>query len=109
MGNMSRDELVKALAALFESMPGQWRSEPRPARRLDPDHVLTPAERSARWRALNRDMKQWRVERTGTRRHCEAEGCGAALEPEARSDARYCSPACRQQAYRDRRRLHVER
>lgn len=37
--------------------------------------------------------------RDGTTRNCE--GCGESFTP-ARSDAKYCSPACKQKAYRAR-------
>jgi hypothetical protein len=37
----------------------------------------------------------------GTRR-CARRGCPNALEPDARSDARYCSDRCRKRAHRAR-------
>lgn len=43
----------------------------------------------------------WRVRRRLSRDRFACAGCGGAFRP-ARADARYCTPACRQRAYRSR-------
>jgi hypothetical protein len=55
------------------------------------------------WRQLRARRREERMLRKVT-----CEGCGGTFQP-SRSDALYCSPACRQAAYREHKRAERER
>lgn len=61
------------------------------------DHLI--ALSAANEAASREDRLQLIAMRDGSKRNCE--GCGDSFVA-ARSDARYCSSACRQRAYRQR-------
>jgi hypothetical protein len=93
---MSHEEVLEALRGLLAGLA-------RPYRWIRPDRPLTGAERTARWHAHRREFTTFQIRR-GSVPAVRCAECGEALAVDARTDARYCSAACRQRAYRRRQR-----